>query len=74
MRKTERGIFVIVLLIVSVLMAVLLAKAETVGNIKFELIETRAVISCVNGIDPTVKTVVRPNGGMYAVVSCEGSK
>lgn len=53
------------------LLAVLMARCATVGNIKFELIDTRAVVSCVDKSDPSVKMVERPTGGNYAVVSCE---
>lgn len=68
----------LIVLIAAVAFALLLSLevvyGATAGNIKFELTpEGRAVVSCVDGTNPVIRTTPRPKGGYYAVISCEGN-
>lgn len=69
--KIIRGIVIVFALLGILTILVALAKAETKGNVKVEITDDRAVVSCVDGLDPVMKMVPRPRGGHYAVVVCE---
>jgi hypothetical protein len=47
---------------------------DTRGNVKVDLTEERAGVSCVDGENPTVRLTPRPEKGYYVIVVCERSK
>lgn len=68
------SIILLAILIVLVILGVvgaIITKAATNGNLKYEVENERIIVSCVDGTNPTVRTVPRPTGGYYAVVVCE---
>ena len=48
--------------------------ATTTGNMKYEVLDERIVVSCVDGKNPIIRTALRPTGGYYAVIVCEKTK
>lgn len=68
--KIKLGLFLLVLALL--FCVVIELHSEVKHNFKYEVTEDRIVVSCVDGQNPIIRTVPRPQGGYYAVVVCEG--
>ena len=68
--KVRLGILVVILIAMFVIVSSLYAERK--GNIVYEVVEDRIVVSCADGRNPILRTAPRPRGGYYAVVVCEG--
>jgi hypothetical protein len=66
--KFAYALYAVILTVIAVLD---MAYGAEPTRLKIEVTTDRAVISCVNGSDPIMRTAPRPKGGYYAVVICE---
>ncbi len=66
-----RCIVLIAVIAMTLLACVEFVYGDVKGTFKIEVTEDRAIISCVDGSNPIMRTAPRPMGGYYAVVVCE---
>jgi hypothetical protein len=62
---------ILIFLLTALLVCCKVVPASTLGNLKYDVVESRMVVSCIDGKSPRVRVINRPTGGYIAIVDCD---